>query len=104
MSKFAIIAAGGKQYKVRPGQTLKIEKLPLEQAAEVKFDALLLADDEAKDVQLGRPVLAEAITAKIIDHGKGDKVTVVKYKNKTRYKRTLGHRQQFTKIEVQDWK
>ncbi len=103
MSKFAIIATGGKQYKVRPGQTVKVEKLSSELAAEIKLDALLLADDQAKDVQVGRPVLAEAVIAKVVDHGKGDKVTVVKYKNKTRYKKTLGHRQQFTKIEVQDW-
>jgi len=103
MSKFAIIATGGKQYKVRPGQTIKIEKLSTEPAAEVKLDALLLADDQAQDIQLGRPVLDSAITAKVLDHGKGDKVTVVKYKNKTRYKKTTGHRQQFTKIEIQDW-
>jgi len=103
MPKFAIIATGGKQYKVRPGQTLKVEKLLLEEAAEVKLETLLLADDEATTVQVGRPILKEMVTAKVVEHGKADKVTVVKYKNKTRYKRTLGHRQPFTKIEVQDW-
>lgn len=103
MPKFAIIATGGKQYKVRPGQTLKVEKLLLDELAEVKLETLLLADDEATNIQVGRPNLAEAITAKVIGHGKADKVTVVKYKNKTRYKRTIGHRQPFTKIEVQDW-
>lgn len=103
MPKFAIIATGGKQYKVRPGQTLKVELLPLEINAEAKLEALLLADDEAKEVQVGRPAVAEGITAKVLEHGKGDKVTVVKYKNKTRYKRVLGHRQRYTKIEVQAW-
>ena len=103
MSKFAIIATGGKQYKVRPGQTIKIEKLSSEPAAEVKFDALLLADEHTQDIQLGRPILNAAITAKVLDHCHEDKITVIKYKNKTRYKKTLGHRQQFTKIEIQDW-
>lgn len=103
MPKFAIIATGGKQYKVRPGQTLKVELLPLEINTETKLEALLLADDEANEVQVGRPALAEGITAKVLEHGKGDKVTVVKYKNKTRYKRVLGHRQRYTKIEVQAW-
>lgn len=102
MSKLAIIATGGKQYKVHPGQTLKVEKLPLEESAEIKLETLLLAD-EAGNVQVGQPSLDHMVVAKVIDHGKGDKITVVKYKNKTRYKRTLGHRQQFTKIEVQDW-
>ncbi|HQB50678.1 MAG TPA: 50S ribosomal protein L21 [bacterium] len=103
MPKFAIVATGGKQYKVRPGQTLKVELLPLEVNAEAQLEALLLADDEAKDVQVGRPALTENIKAKVLEHGKGDKVTVVKYKNKTRYKRVLGHRQRYTKIEVQNW-
>ncbi len=103
MPKFAIVATGGKQYKVRPGQTLKVELLPLEVNAEAELEALLLADDEAKDVQVGHPALTESIKVKVLEHGKCDKVTVVKYKNKTRYKRVLGHRQRYTKIEVQNW-
>lgn len=103
MSKFAIIATGGKQYKVQPGQTLQVEKLPFDSSTDVQLDTLLLVDDQTNDIQVGRPLLEQTVTAKVIEHGKRDKITVVKYKNKTRYKRTLGHRQPFTRLEIQAW-
>lgn len=103
MSKFAIIATGGKQYKVHPGQTLQVEKLSLDSSTDLQLDTLLLVDDQTNDIQVGRPLLEQTVTAKVVEHGKRDKITVVKYKNKTRYKRTLGHRQPFTRLEIQAW-
>lgn len=103
MSKFAIIATGGKQYKVQPGQTLQVEKLSLDSSTDLQLDTLLLVDDQTNDIQVGRPLLEQTVTAKVVEHGKRDKITVVKYKNKTRYKRTLGHRQPFTRLEIQAW-
>lgn len=100
MSKIAVIKTGGKQYKVKEGQTVKIEKLPQEEGKSVKFDTLLVASTDGKEVNLGKPSLGDKVEAKVVEQGKDKKVTVVKYKNKTRYKRTLGHRQPFTKVEI----
>lgn len=98
MSKIAIIKTGGKQYKVKEGLTIKIEKLPEEAGKKVKFDTLMIA--EADDLKLGQPSLGEKVEGEVIETAKGKKVTVVKYKNKIRYKRTLGHRQLFTAVKI----
>lgn len=98
MSKIAVIMTGGKQYKVAQGSVLKVEKLDVEAGSIVKLETLLVADGE--NVQIGKPSLGEMVEAKIVEHGRADKVSVVKYKNKTRYKRNVGHRQPYTKIEV----
>jgi len=98
MSKIAVIKTGGKQYKVKEGETIKVEKLEAEKGAKVKLDTLLVADDSQFD--LGTPSLGERVEAEVIDTAKGKKVTVVKYKNKTRYKRTVGHRQIATSLKI----
>jgi large subunit ribosomal protein L21 len=100
MSKLAIIKTGGKQYKVKEGQTLKIEKLNSEDGSKVKFDTLLISNIEGTEMEVGKPSLGEKVEGKVIDQGKSKKVTGVKYKNKVRYTRTLGHRQPYTKIEI----
>ena len=100
MSKIAVIKTGGKQYKVQQGQALKIEKLDLEVGANVKFETLLVAEADGSTVELGKPSLGEQVEAKIVEQGRADKVSVIKYKNKTRYKRNVGHRQPFTKVEI----
>jgi len=100
MSKIAVIKTGGKQYKVEAGQSLKIEKLEAEIGSNVKFDTLMVAEADGKAVELGRPSMGELVEAKIVEHGKADKISVIKYKNKTRYKRNVGHRQPFTKVEI----
>lgn len=96
--KIAVIKTGGKQYKVSAGQSLKIEKLPVENGKTVKFDTLLIADE--KNFKVGKPSLGEKVEAKVLEQGKGDKVSVIKYKRKTRYRRNVGHRQLFTKVEI----
>ena len=98
MSKIAVIKTGGKQYKVSAGQTLKIEKLETEIGKAVKFDTLLIADGEK--VEIGKPTLGEKVEAKVLETGKAKKIAVVKFKNKTRYTRNVGHRQPFTKVEI----
>lgn len=100
MSKIAVIRTGGKQYKVKEGQILKIEKLPLAAGEKVKFETLLIADSEGRNLELGEPVLGEKVEGEVIGEGKNKKVTVIKYKNKTRYKKTTGHRQAYTKIKI----
>jgi len=100
MSKIAVIKTGGKQYKVTEGQTLKIEKLDLEVGAKVKFDTLMTASADGAELNLGKPSLGEIVEGKVLSEGKGDKINVIKYKNKTRYKRNIGHRQMFTEVEI----
>jgi large subunit ribosomal protein L21 len=98
MAKIAIIKTGGKQYKVTDGQLLKIEKLEKNQGDKVKFETLLIADE--KDLEIGKPSLGEKVEGEVMDQGRADKVTVVKFKNKTRYTRTRGHRQPFTTVKI----
>ncbi len=100
MTKIAVIKTGGKQYKVKEGDSLKIEKLKKEVGGKVNFDTLLIADEAGKDVNIGAPSLGDKVKAEILENGKGKKVTVVKYKNKTRYLRTRGHRQEYSKIRI----
>ncbi len=98
---FAVIQTGGKQYIVREGQQLKIEKLPIDKGGKVEFDALLLAEDDGSKVDLGTPVLSGVkVSGEIVEHGKGEKLSIVKYKAKSRYTRRTGHRQPFTKVLI----
>jgi large subunit ribosomal protein L21 len=100
MAKIAVIKTGGKQYPVLEGQTLKVEKLEKNIGDTVTLETLLIADDSGKDLNLGQPSLGEKVKAEVTAQGKAKKVTVVKYKNKTRYKRTLGHRQPYTTLKI----
>ncbi|MFA4941265.1 MAG: 50S ribosomal protein L21 [Patescibacteria group bacterium] len=100
MEKIAVIKTGGKQYKVKQGQILKIEKLEEEVGKKVKFETLLTATADAKELNIGKPTLGEKVEGKVTEQGRADKVSVVKYKNKTRYKKNVGHRQPFTKVEI----
>ena len=98
MAKIAVIKTGGKQYKVEEGQTLRVEKLAVEPGSKLELDTLLIAEGEK--VQIGQPLLTSKVKAEVVANGKADKVTVVKYKSKTRYKKTVGHRQQFTALKI----
>ena len=93
-----VIKAGGKQHVVESGKTITTEKISGTPGDRVKFDTLLRADGST--VQIGTPVLDVKTDATIASQGRADKVLVVKYKAKTRYRRRVGHRQPFTKITV----
>ncbi|MFH1947246.1 MAG: 50S ribosomal protein L21 [Candidatus Magasanikbacteria bacterium] len=99
---FAVIETGGKQYLIKTGDTLKIEKLDTETGKEVIFDkVLLLAKEDGTDVKIGTPYLdGVSIAADVEEQGRSKKIRVVKFKRKVRYKRVHGHRQHFTKIKV----
>lgn len=100
MSKIAVIKTGGKQYKVKEGDEVKVEKLKNEVGDKVDFETLMVADEDGKEVNVGMPSLGDKVKAEVLEIGKGKKVTVVKYKNKTRYLRTKGHRQQYSKVKI----
>lgn len=108
----AVIKTGGKQYLVKPGDKLKVEKLdPIgkpsasngaskKENSEVIFDEVLLLENNNK-LEIGNPLIKGAmVEAKILGHGKREKIIVFKYKAKKRYKRKIGHRQPYTEIEI----
>ena len=95
----AIIRTGGKQYIVKPGDKLKVEKLLKEVGEEFSFTDVLLAEKDNK-VEVGTPLVKAEVMAKVLSHGKGDKVIIYKYKPKKRESRKVGHRQPYTEIEI----
>lgn len=99
----AVIQTGGKQYIVKEGQTLMVEKLPGNAGDTVSFaEVLLTAKDGGDTVSVGTPLLAGArVEGKIVEQGKAKKIDVVKFKAKVRYRRKYGHRQPFTKVNVE---
>ncbi|MGI6113550.1 MAG: 50S ribosomal protein L21 [Mahellales bacterium] len=97
---YAIICTGGKQYKVQEGDIIYIEKLNSQQGDTVSFEEVLAVGGE-EGIKIGTPVLQGAkVEAKVLDHGKGKKIIVYKYKAKKDYRRKQGHRQPYTKVEI----
>lgn len=99
---YAVIIAGGKQHLVTEGQTLSVEKIELNVGDSLTFEPLLVSSDDGATVSVGTPTVANAVvTAIIAEHGRAEKISVIKYKPKTRYRRNVGHRQPWTKITIQ---
>jgi len=97
---YAIIETGGKQLKIEEGQTLFVEKLHAEPGETVTFDKVLFVGGD--NVKVGQPLVEGAqVTAKIDEHGKGDKIVVFKFKKRKNYRRKQGHRQPYTKITIE---
>ncbi len=97
---YAIIESCGKQYKVAEGDVVFFEKLETEVGKKVTFDKVVLVSDDKK-VEVGAPyVKGIKVEGKVVEHGKGKKIIVYKYKAKKNYRRTQGHRQPFTKVEI----
>ncbi len=100
---FAIIETGGKQYRIAEGDVFKVEKIAEHKAGDtVVFDKVLLIDDGEK-VEVGTPYLEDkTIEVTLTEEGKGKKLHIQKFKSKSRYKRRVGHRQSFAKVEVKN--
>lgn len=97
----AVIKTGGKQYLVKEGDELKIEKLDAKKDSDLSFEVLLLAEEEGDKIEIGTPTLSGAsVQAKVLDEGRGKKVTIIKFKSKVRYRRKTGHRQPYSKIKI----
>lgn len=98
----AVIKSGGKQYRVAAGDKLNLETLAGDIGAEVRFEQVLMVG-EGDDVAIGKPfVEGAAVTARVLEHGRGDKIRVIKFKRRKHYKRTMGHRQNYTRVEITD--
>ncbi len=99
---YAVITTGGKQYLVRKGEKVQVEKLDLEEGKTFDLAAMLVSNEDGSDFKIGTPnVEGVKVTAKIVEHGRGDKISVIKFKRKVRYRRNVGHRQPFTVIEIE---
>jgi large subunit ribosomal protein L21 len=99
---FAIVETGGKQYRVTPGEVIKVEKLPVEEGGEVELDKVLLTAQE-DEVKLGNPYIEGVrVKAQVLGHGKGRKILVMKFKKRKNYRRKRGHRQPFTALKITD--
>jgi len=97
---YAVVATGGKQYKVREGEILRVEKIPGEVGTPVSFDKVLMTSD-GTSVNIGQPFLENiAVSGHITEQAKAKKILVFKYKRRKRYRRKNGHRQPYTAVKI----
>jgi large subunit ribosomal protein L21 len=100
--KYAIVEKGGKQYKAVPGAAVDVDRMSLEVGAQFEFDNVLLISDDGQ-VEVGTPTIDGAkVTATVEEHFKDKKIIVYKYTPRKRYRRTRGHRQQYTRIQIDE--
>jgi large subunit ribosomal protein L21 len=98
---YAVIRTGGKQYKVKVGDLIDVERLGDDDGASLELEPLLVVDDDGKVTSAADDLARTKVTASVVDHHRGKKIRVFTYKNKTRQRRTLGHRQSLTRLKVE---
>jgi large subunit ribosomal protein L21 len=98
---YAVIRTGGKQYKVKVGDLIDVEKLGGDDGASLELEPLLVVDDDGKVTSAAADLAKAKVTASVVDQHRGTKIRVFTYKNKTRQRRTLGHRQSLTRLKVE---
>jgi large subunit ribosomal protein L21 len=97
---YAVIKTGGKQYRVMQGETLRVEKLEADVGAAVKFYQVLLVG-EGEGITMGAPLVAGAsVAAKVVKHGRADKVRIIKFRRRKHHMKQMGHRQHYTEVEI----
>lgn len=97
---YAVFQTGGKQYRAKQGDVLKIEKLELEAGSDVAFDHVMMLG-EGDDVKVGTPTLAGAVVSgKVLSQGRADKVHIVKFRRRKHFRKQQGHRQYYTEVEI----
>jgi large subunit ribosomal protein L21 len=97
---YAVIKTGGKQYRVAAGDKFKVEKLEADVGAEITFDQVLMVAD-GDNIKVGAPMLSgAAVKATVVSHGRGDKVRIFKMKRRKHYRKSQGHRQHFTEVQI----
>ena len=98
----AVIQTGGKQYRVKPGDAVRVESLPEQVGAAVSFDQVLMVGD-GENARVGAPFVAGArVNATVVAHGRGEKVTIFKLRRRKHYQKSQGHRQAFTEVRIDD--
>ena len=101
---YAVIQTGGKQYRVAPGDTIRIERVKGDVGEKVTFGSVLAVHTDDKKVVFGSDASKASVTGKIVGHGRGQKLTVLKFKKGNQYKISRGHRQNYTSVQVSDIK
>ena len=97
---YAVVVSGGKQHRVKEGETLKLEKLEVETGGSVEFDRVLLVAN-GDDVKVGAPVVEGAkVTAEVVSHGRHDKINIIKFRRRKHHMKRQGHRQWFTEVKI----
>ena len=96
---YAIMVTGGKQYRVMQGEILRVEKLEVEAGSEIKFDDVLMLGG-SDGVKLGDALKGATVSAKVVGHGRADKVKIVKFRRRKHHRKQMGHRQHYTEIEI----
>lgn len=97
---FAVIKSGGKQYRVSQGDKLRVETLDAEEGASINLDQVLMVGEGDK-VTVGAPLVSgAAVSAKVLTHGRGKKIDIVKFRRRKHYRRQMGHRQNYTEVEI----
>ena len=99
---YAIIETGGKQYRVAPGDKVRVETVPMEVGAELELGGLKAVSTDDGKLLLGNDVANAKLTATVSGHGRGEKLIVFKFKRKKQYKRTYGHRQNYTEVTINE--
>lgn len=100
MVTYAVVKTGGKQYLVKEGITIIVDKLNLEKGTKIELETLLKFNEEGKAFKLGQPLLKEKVSAEVIDNVKGDKIRIAKFKAKSRYRKVRGFRARLTKLKI----
>jgi len=99
---YAVIKTGGKQYKVAPGEKLKVETLSADVGSTVSFDEVLMIGN-GDSHKIGAPIVAGGkVTAEVVSHGRGDKIRIIKHRRRKNYHREMGHRQNFTEVQIKE--
>ena len=99
---YAVIESGGKQHRVEPGEVLRLEKLDASEGETVNFDQVMMIG-EGENIQIGTPFVdGGAVTAEVVSHGRGDKITIIKMRRRKHYRRQAGHRQYFTEVKIKE--
>jgi large subunit ribosomal protein L21 len=97
---YAVVKTGGKQYRVVAGEKLKVEQIPADVGAEITLDEVLMVG-EGESVKIGTPVVAGAkVTARVVAHGRHEKINIFKMRRRKHYRKSQGHRQNYTEIEI----
>lgn len=97
---YAVMISGGRQYRVKEGQTLKLEKLAAEVDSKVNFDVLMVANGD--NIKVGKPrIEGSSVTATIVSHGRGKKIHIIKFKRRKHHMKRMGHRQDFTEVKIE---
>lgn len=97
---YAVIESGGKQHRVVEGETLRLEKIEVATGDSVSFDKVLMVG-EGEQVQVGAPyVSGSTVTAEVVEHGRGDKVTIIKFNRRKHHRKQQGHRQWYTAVKI----